>query len=128
MSLDLRHGEAERLAEMEEQVRRLVGKMCEETHVEVEINTLGKAAPSQCSLAIIEEIEASCRHLGCTSRRMVSGAGHDAQFLARICPTAMIFIPSHGGVSHSPKEYSSPEDVERGANVLLQTAMRLAAG
>ncbi len=59
-------------------------------------------------------------------QRMVSGAGHDAQAMASICPAAMIFIPSKDGVSHSPAEYSSPEDLERGANVLLQAALRLA--
>jgi N-carbamoyl-L-amino-acid hydrolase len=54
-----------------------------------------------------------------------SGAGHDAQELARIAPMGMIFIPSVGGISHSPKEYSRPEDIANGANVLLQAVLRL---
>jgi N-carbamoyl-L-amino-acid hydrolase len=57
--------------------------------------------------------------LGYSWRAMPSGAGHDAQNMARLGPMAMIFIPSRGGISHSPKEYSSPEDSARGANVLL---------
>ena len=57
---------------------------------------------------------------------MVSGAGHDAQLMAGICPTAMIFVPSRDGISHNPDEYSSPEDLETGANVLLHTALELA--
>ncbi len=128
ISVDLRHGEAERLAEVERNLRRLVNEVCVETKVKVEIQTLGQVAPIQCSRAIVEEIEASCRLLGYTSRCMVSGAGHDAQFMARICPTAMIFIPSRNGISHSPKEFSSAEEVEAGANVLLQTALQLAGG
>ena len=57
---------------------------------------------------------------------MRSGAGHDAQLLALVCPAAMLFIPSVGGVSHTPKEYSTPEDLVRGANVLLSCALALA--
>ncbi|HXF94518.1 MAG TPA: Zn-dependent hydrolase [Gemmatimonadales bacterium] len=63
--------------------------------------------------------------LGLAHRLLPSGAGHDAQNLARICPAGMIFVPSVGGISHSPREYTRPEDVERGANVLLQTLLRL---
>jgi acetylornithine deacetylase/succinyl-diaminopimelate desuccinylase-like protein len=57
---------------------------------------------------------------------MISGAGHDAQLMAGICPTAMIFVPSRDGISHSPAEYSSPEELETGANVLLHAALKLA--
>jgi N-carbamoyl-L-amino-acid hydrolase len=54
-----------------------------------------------------------------------SGAGHDAQNLARVCPMGMIFIPSIGGISHSPKEYSRPEDITNGANVLLHAVLAM---
>ena len=57
---------------------------------------------------------------------MPSGAGHDAQMFARVCPSAMIFVPSIGGFSHNPAECTSPEDLERGANVLLHTLLALA--
>ena len=60
------------------------------------------------------------------SMKMVSGAGHDAQSLAAVCPTGMIFIPSIDGISHSPKESSRWEDCINGANVLLQTVLKLA--
>jgi N-carbamoyl-L-amino-acid hydrolase len=56
---------------------------------------------------------------------MPSGAGHDAQDLAKIGPMGMIFVPSVGGISHSPKEFTKPEDIANGANVLLQTVLRL---
>ena len=56
---------------------------------------------------------------------MPSGAGHDAQDMARIGPVGMIFIPSIGGVSHSPKEFSRPQDIENGANVLLGAVMKV---
>jgi N-carbamoyl-L-amino-acid hydrolase len=57
-----------------------------------------------------------------------SGAGHDAQELARIAPMGMIFVPSVGGISHSPKEYSRPEAIAHGANVLLQAVLRIDQG
>jgi N-carbamoyl-L-amino-acid hydrolase len=57
---------------------------------------------------------------------MPSGAGHDAQMLARLCPTGMVFVPSKGGISHNPAEDTEPEDLEAGANVLLQVLLELA--
>ena len=72
-------------------------------------------------------IDEAARLVGLTTRVMPSGAGHDAQNLARIAPMGMIFVPSVGGISHSPKEYTKPEDVTNGANVLLQTILRLDA-
>ena len=56
---------------------------------------------------------------------MPSGAGHDAQDMARIGPVGMVFIPSIGGISHSPKEFSRPRDIENGANVLLQAVLKV---
>jgi N-carbamoyl-L-amino-acid hydrolase len=67
----------------------------------------------------VDAVEASAKALGLSSRRMPSGAGHDAQVMALICPMAMIFVPSVGGVSHSPKEFTKPEDVAAGVDVLL---------
>ena len=59
---------------------------------------------------------------------MPSGAGHDAQEIARIGPVGMIFIPSIDGINHSPKEFSRPQDIENGANVLLQTVLAFDKG
>ena len=69
-------------------------------------------------------IDATAKELGLSSKVMPSGAGHDAQEMAVIGPVGMIFIPSIGGISHSPKEFSTPGDIENGANVLLQTVVR----
>ena len=68
-------------------------------------------------------IDASAKQLGLSTKFMPSGAGHDAQEMARLGPVGMIFIPSVGGISHSPKEFSRPEDIENGANVLLRTIL-----
>ena len=68
-------------------------------------------------------IEDSAKGLGFSTRSMPSGAGHDAQEIAKIGPVGMIFIPSMGGISHAPREFSRPRDIENGANVLLQTVL-----
>jgi N-carbamoyl-L-amino-acid hydrolase len=70
-------------------------------------------------------IEKSAKSLGLTTLHLPSGAGHDAQSMARIGPMGMIFVPSVGGISHSPKEFTKPHDVTNGANVLLQTVLEL---
>ena len=71
-----------------------------------------------------EFVAESAQSLGLTSHRMPSGAGHDAQSLAQLGPIGMIFIPSVGGISHSPKELSRPEDIVSGVNVLLHTLLK----
>jgi N-carbamoyl-L-amino-acid hydrolase len=70
-------------------------------------------------------IDDTAKDLGFNTKLLPSGAGHDAQEIARLGPVGMIFIPSIGGISHSPKEFSRSEDIENGANVLLQTLLRL---
>ncbi len=81
--------------------------------------------PALSDPAIRELIADSAGSLGLSYKHMPSGAGHDAQTLARICPMGMLFVPSVDGISHSPKEFTRPEDVENGANVLLQSVLRL---
>jgi N-carbamoyl-L-amino-acid hydrolase len=72
-------------------------------------------------------IDRSARELGFTTRMMPSGAGHDAQDMAKLGPVGMIFVPSIGGISHAPTEFTRPRDIENGANVLLQTVLALDA-
>jgi N-carbamoyl-L-amino-acid hydrolase len=83
--------------------------------------------PAPTDPAIRAIIAASASELGLKSKVMPSGAGHDAQDLAQICPVGMIFIPSIGGISHAPKEFSRPNDITNGANVLLNTILKLDA-
>jgi len=64
--------------------------------------------------------------LGHSVQRMPSGAGHDAQMFAPNCPTAMVFVPSKGGISHNVREYTAPAEIQAGADVLLQTVLSVA--
>ena len=86
------------------------------------------AVPALTDERIRALIDQAAAGLGLSARRMPSGAGHDAQDIARIAPAGMIFVPSVGGISHSPEEFTRPEDMANGANVLLQTLMAIDRG
>lgn len=92
----------------------------------LETNNLTLVDPVHFDFKVVGAIEESANALDYTNKRMMSGAGHDAQLMAGVCPAAMIFIPSKNGISHSVEEYSSDEDVVAGANVLLNTVLKLA--
>ena len=87
---------------------------------EINVNT-----PAPTDPRMRRVIEASARELGLSTKSMPSGAGHDAQDMARLAPTGMIFVPSVGGISHSPRELSRPKDIENGANVLLRAVLKV---
>ena len=70
-------------------------------------------------------IERSAQGMGLSSRRMPSGAGHDAQSIALFAPVGMIFVPSVDGISHAPEEFTEPQDITNGANVLLRTLLEI---
>ena len=72
---------------------------------------------------IVKLVEESAKERGLTTRRMTSGAGHDAQMFAPLCPTAMIFVPSQGGISHNIREYTSPAQILPGVQLLAQVAL-----
>ena len=94
--------------------------------LELQVEFLGRHSPVLMSADVRSAITQSANALGLTSTPLASGAGHDAQSLGQLCPAGMIFIPSVGGVSHSPREFSQWKDCVNGANVLLQAALRLA--
>lgn len=84
-----------------------------------------ESKPALTNKALQQVVNSSAKELGFTTKFMQSGAGHDSQEIAAIAPVAMIFIPSVGGISHSPKEFSTATDMANGANVLLQTILKI---
>ena len=94
--------------------------------VEISTRPLARFEPVIFDLPVVDLVEATARRLGHSVKRLPSGAGHDAQMLARVCPTGMIFVQSHKGLSHNPGEYTAPADLAAGANVLLQVMIELA--
>jgi N-carbamoyl-L-amino-acid hydrolase len=125
-SVDFRHREAAALDRQVERLEALVASVCAERGVQGTVNRFWTSEPTPFDTGIIAAIEAACADLGLPYGRLWSGAGHDAKYLAEVCPSGMIFVRSRGGLSHCEREYSAPEDIEAGANVLLHAALRLA--
>lgn len=92
----------------------------------VETRRLARFEPVDFDPDMVAAVETAAHRLGHSVKRMPSGAGHDAQMLTRVCPAGMIFVPSRDGISHNVKEYTEPEDIGAGANVLLQVLLDLA--
>lgn len=90
-----------------------------------EMRVLSDNAPVAMSAALADTLEAAARRCGASHRRMVSGAGHDAAFMARIAPAAMIFVPCRDGRSHAPEEWAETDDIALGAEVLAETVIAL---
>jgi N-carbamoyl-L-amino-acid hydrolase len=107
-------------------VEAAIGEVCMRRGVQGSVDVINADAPAICAPRIVDEVVAVCADLGLPVRRMISRAYHDALFMARVCPTAMIFIPSRGGVSHRPDEFSSPDHIAGGVTVLAHTLARLA--
>jgi N-carbamoyl-L-amino-acid hydrolase len=126
MSLEVRDLDSRTIQELFTAIAAYSGEVANKTGTRMSWRKLATAStPAPTDEGMRDLIEASAKELGLTTLRMPSGAGHDAQDLARITPTGMIFVPSRGGISHSPKEYTSPEDMANGASVLLRTILKI---
>jgi len=115
------------LARLRRECDALAREVAEARGITVEVRPMSATSPAPCAPRVQGTIEAACAALGLTSRRLYSAAGHDAQNLAGVTESGMIFIPSRGGKSHRVDEMSDWDAIERGANVLLHTLLRLAA-
>ncbi len=126
-TVDLRNTDEQVLKEAEARFNEFLQTTAAAEGCEVDTTSLARFEPVIFDPAVVDLVEATAVELGHSVKRMPSGAGHDAQMLARVCPTAMIFTPSVNGISHNPAEYTSPEDLEAGTNVLLHTMLALAS-
>ena len=126
VGIDLRDAETARLENGAIMIKRAVDVLCDEGGVEYSLRETASTAPALMSEKVVRMIEASAVKLDAPCMRMPSGAGHDTQNMASICDVGMIFVPSRGGISHAPEEYTSPEDLATGTDVLLNTVLELA--
>lgn len=126
ISVDLRNTDNEILKKAEEMMHDYVRIITEEEGVKLTKCTLVRFDPVFFADDIVDAIEQEVKVQGLSYIRMPSGAGHDAQFMASICPSGMIFVPCVGGISHNIKEHSDPDDLARGANVLLNIVLKRA--
>jgi N-carbamoyl-L-amino-acid hydrolase len=125
MTVDLRNTDDSVLREAEDRLATFLDELAAAEGVDITTNSLARFEPVEFDTTMVDLVESTATRLGHSTRRMPSGAGHDAQMLARICPTAMVFTPSVGGLSHNIAEFTEAADIEAGANVLLQVVLEL---
>ena len=126
-SIDVRNTDETRLKEAEAEVFAACRAYAGDEGCEISMRTLARFEPVEFDPGMIDLVEATAQRLGHSTRRMPSGAGHDAQMMARVCPTSMVFVPSVNGLSHNIAELSTPDDIAAGANVLLQVVLARSA-
>jgi beta-ureidopropionase / N-carbamoyl-L-amino-acid hydrolase len=125
LSLELRDLDAPKIAQLYDRIRTEARQIAVSSGTTFDFKSINENTPAPTDPRVRELIVASARELGLTTKLMPSGAGHDAQDMARLGPVGMIFVPSVGGISHSPRELSRPGDITNGANVLLEAVMRV---
>ncbi len=126
-SLGLRDLDAAKVQMIYEKIQAEVRQIETATGTKFDFKSVTSSQPAPTDARFRRVIDGAAKQLGFTTKLMPSGAGHDAQELAPLCPIGMIFIPSRDGISHSPREFSEPTDITNGANVLLHTLLKLDA-
>lgn len=126
MSIEFRDLSAAKLDRLAERIRQRAAAIAASNSVSITMNRISRHDPALASKDVQRSIESAASSLRLDTRHLPSGAGHDAQIMAQLMPMGMIFVPSVGGISHSPKELTSWQDCANGANMLLATVLDLA--
>ena len=125
LSLELRDLDAAKINMLYEKIRAEAQQIAAASKTRFDFKEINVNIPAPTDARIRSSINEAARELGLSTKLMPSGAGHDAQDMARLGPVGMIFVPSVGGISHSPREFSQPDDIINGADVLLHTLLKL---
>jgi beta-ureidopropionase / N-carbamoyl-L-amino-acid hydrolase len=125
LSLELRDLDAAKIQMLYQKIRAEADQIAQTSKVTFDFKEINVNTPAPTDARIRSLISDSAKELGLSTKQMPSGAGHDAQDMARLAPVGMIFIPSVGGISHSPKEFSRAQDIANGANVLLHAVLKV---
>ena len=123
LSIDLRHPDEAVLSELEEQMRGFAAKIADETGVAIGIEDVWKSPAVEFDQNCVAAVREATKQLEHPNFEMISGAGHDSVYLARVAPTSMIFVPCKDGISHNEAEYANQEDLSAGADVLLRAIL-----
>ena len=125
-NVDICHRDAATLESLVAALRDLAATTATERGVAVTVERFWTSEPTPFAPEVIAVVEEACAAAGVASMRLWAGAGHDAMYTQKVCPTGMVFVRSVGGLSHCEEEHSAPEDLEAGVNILLHAALRLA--
>jgi N-carbamoyl-L-amino-acid hydrolase len=126
MSVEFRDLSSAKLDKLGEKILARAAAIAAESRTEIRMTRVERHDAALAAVEVQRAIEAAAGKLRLDTRHLPSGAGHDAQMMAKRMPMGMIFVPSVGGISHSPKEFTSSQDCANGANVLLETVLSLA--
>lgn len=126
VTVDLRNTDEALLQQAEAMMDAEIENLAASEGVEISARTLARFEPVEFDPDMVARVAETADALGHSVQRMPSGAGHDAQMFAPNCPTAMVFVPSKGGISHNVREYTAPAEIQAGADVLLQTVLSVA--
>ncbi|MCF3649011.1 Zn-dependent hydrolase [Synoicihabitans lomoniglobus] len=125
-SLDFRDPSTDTLESLSQAFQKALAAISRRRGLKFEVKVQGDIQPVPCAPHLKDVLEAEAQRLNLRYQRMLSGAAHDAQMVGRVAPMAMIFVPSRGGMSHSPAEWTAWEDIRAGANLMLGTLLKLA--
>ena len=128
LSLELRDLDAAKINMLYDRIYAEAQQIASASRTKFDFKEINVNIPAPTDPRIRSLISEAAKELGLSTKLLPSGAGHDAQDMARLGPVGMIFVPSVGGISHSPREFSHPEDIANGANVLLHTLLKLDKG
>jgi beta-ureidopropionase / N-carbamoyl-L-amino-acid hydrolase len=126
LTVDFRHPDDGVLAQMDAALRQRASQITASADVDLVLDCIWHCPPTIFDPKCVAAVRAAARDLALPAREMISGAGHDAFYVARVAPTAMIFVPCRDGISHNEAEYASPEACAAGCDVLVNAALRLA--
>jgi hydantoinase/carbamoylase family amidase len=127
LDVDVRDSDLAAREQVVQAILAAAAEIADRRRLELEVATIVEDVPVVCDPRVVEAAEGSCRDLALTYRTMISGAYHDAMIMGRRIPIGMVFVPSAGGVSHHPDEFTPAADLDRGVQVLAGTLARLAA-
>ena len=123
MTVDLRNARDTTLSSMKQDLEKAAAVIARERRVGIEMTEVVYFPPSEFAPELVGRVRAAARRLGLSHRDIVSGAAHDAVYLARVAPTAMVFVPCEGGISHNEIENARPEDLAAGCSVMLEAVL-----
>jgi N-carbamoyl-L-amino-acid hydrolase len=126
MSVDMRSARDSTLLSMRMELEKAAAAIARERRVSIEVKEVVYFPPSEFARELVERVRAAAKDLGLSHRDIVSGAAHDAVYMARVAPTAMVFVPCEGGLSHNEIENARPEHLAAGCNVMLRAVLATA--
>ena len=122
-TIDFRHPDDAVLSKMDAQLREYADQLSTQMGLQLEFKEIWYSPPVPFDKSCVDSVREAAQNLGYSHRDIVSGAGHDACYISRVAPTAMVFVPCENGISHNEAENADPKDLEAGCNVLIQAVM-----